>query len=143
LIALAHEIPYVATATIADLRDLEAKVMRAMELHGPRYIHILVTCPLGWGSASADSIKIARLAAETGIFPVFEGEHGDVTSVTKIRRPVAVEAYLKLQRRFAHLFSPERRDDVIARIQARADRNIARFGLLDHPANDDAREAGS
>ena len=130
LIALAHEIPYVATATIADLRDLEAKVEHAMGLHGPRYVHILVTCPLGWGSASADSIKIARLATETGIFPVFEGEHGDVTSVTKIRRRQPVEVYLQLQRRFAHLFSPVRRDDVIARIQARADRNVERFGLL-------------
>jgi pyruvate ferredoxin oxidoreductase beta subunit len=130
LIALAHEIPYVATATIADLRDLEAKVTRAMALDGPRYVHILVTCPLGWGSASHDSIRIARLATETGLFPVFEGEHGDVTDVTKIRRQMPVEAYLERQRRFAHLFAPERRDDVIARIQARADRNIKRFELL-------------
>ncbi len=131
LIALAHEIPYVATATIADLRDLEAKVRHAMSLHGARYIHILVTCPLGWGSASEDSIKVARLATESGIFPVFEGAHGDVTSVTKIRRRVLVDDYLKLQRRYAHLFSPARRDEVIARIQARADRNIERFGLLE------------
>jgi pyruvate ferredoxin oxidoreductase beta subunit len=131
LIALAHEIPYVATATIADLRDLEAKVEHAMSLRGAPYIHILVTCPLGWGTASSDSIRIARLATETGIFPVFEGEHGDVTSVTKIRRCQPVEVYLKPQRRYAHLFSPQRRDDVIARIQARADRNIKRFGLLD------------
>ncbi|HTU98253.1 MAG TPA: thiamine pyrophosphate-dependent enzyme [Solirubrobacteraceae bacterium] len=130
LIALAHEIPYVATATIADLRDLETKVTRAMALHGPRYIHILVTCPLGWGAASHDSIRIARLATESGLFPVFEGEHGDVTDVTKIRHQVPVEAYLERQRRFGHLFAPERRDDVIARIQARADRNIERFGLL-------------
>jgi pyruvate ferredoxin oxidoreductase beta subunit len=133
LIALAHEIPYVATATIADLRDLETKVQRAMSLHGARYVHILVTCPLGWGSASADSIKIARLATETGIFPVFEGEHGEVTSVTQIRRRTPVEDYLKLQRRFAHLFSPVRRDDLIAQIQARADRNIERFGLQGSP----------
>jgi pyruvate ferredoxin oxidoreductase beta subunit len=129
LIAMAHEIPYVATATVADLRDLEYKVERAMEFRGARYIHILVTCPLGWGSASRDSIKIARLAKETGIFPVFEAEAGDVTAVSKIRRRVPVEEYLKLQRRFAHLFKPELRSDVIARIQARADRNIARFGL--------------
>jgi len=47
-IAMAHEIPYVATATVADLRDLEAKVRRAMEFRGARYIHILVPCPLGW-----------------------------------------------------------------------------------------------
>jgi pyruvate ferredoxin oxidoreductase beta subunit len=135
LIALAHDIPYVATATIADLRDLEAKVQRAMTLHGPRYIHLLVTCPLGWGAASKDSIRIARLATETGMFPVFEGGYGDVSAVTKIRRRVPVEDYLGLQRRYAHLFSPERRDDVIARIQARADRNIARFGLLEEPGS--------
>ena len=33
-IAMAHEIPYVATATVADLRDLEAKVAKAMGMHG-------------------------------------------------------------------------------------------------------------
>ena len=131
LIALAHEIPYVATATIADLRDLEAKVEYAMKLHGPRYIHILVPCPLGWGTDSSESVHVARLATESGLFPVFEGEHGDVTAAARIRRRVPVEEYLKLQRRFAHLFSPTRREDVIARIQARADRNIARFGLLE------------
>jgi pyruvate ferredoxin oxidoreductase beta subunit len=131
LIALAHEIPYVATATIADLRDLEAKVQRAMEVRGARYLHLLVTCPLGWGAASKDSIRIARLAVESGLFPLFEGAHGDVTAVTKIRRQVPVEEYLRPQGRYKHLFTPVRRDDVIARLQARADRNIERFGLLD------------
>jgi pyruvate ferredoxin oxidoreductase beta subunit len=133
LIAMAHEIPYVATATIADLRDLEAKVERAMGLHGPRYLHVLVTCPLGWGCGSSESVKIARLATQTGLFPVFEARDGDVTDVTKIRRLVPAEEYLRPQKRFAHLFSPERRDDVIAQVQARADRNIERFGLVDRP----------
>src|SRR4029078_220782 len=55
LIAMAHEIPYVATATVADLRDIEYKVERAMQIHGARYLHILVTCPLGWGCASGAS----------------------------------------------------------------------------------------
>ena len=131
LIAMAHEIPYVATATVADLHDLEAKVERAMEARGARYLHVLVSCPLGWGTASQDSIRIARLAHQTGLFPVFEAEHGDVIAVAKIRRRVPVEEYLRPQRRFAHLFAPTLRTDVIADIQARADRNIARFGLLD------------
>ena len=130
LIAMAHEIPYVATATIADLRDLEYKVEHAMGLHGPRYIHVLVTCPLGWGSDSCNSIGIARLATQTGLFPVFEGERGDVTAVTKIRHRAPVEDYLRPQKRYRHLFEPELRTDVLARIQARADRNIDRFGLL-------------
>src|SRR5512145_955160 len=65
LIAMAHEIPYVATATVAELRDLEAKIERAMEFRGARYVHVFVPCPLGWGSASRDTIRIARLVKET------------------------------------------------------------------------------
>jgi pyruvate ferredoxin oxidoreductase beta subunit len=131
LIAMAHEIPYVATATVAELRDLEAKVEYAMSLRGARYLHVLVPCPLGWGSAASDTIRLARLAKESGLFPVFEAERGDVTSVSKIRRRVPVEEYLRLQRRYAHLFGSSPRPDVIARLQAVADRNIERFGLLD------------
>jgi pyruvate ferredoxin oxidoreductase beta subunit len=131
LIAMAHEIPYVATATVAELRDLEAKVERAMEFRGARYLHVFVPCPLGFGSAASETIKIARLAKETGLFPVFEAEHGEIVKVSKIRRPVRVEEYLRPQRRFAHLFGDPPRTDVIAQVQAMADRNIRRFGLLD------------
>ena len=134
LIALAHEIPYVATATVAELHDLEAKVERAMELEGPRYLHVLVPCPLGWGSEPKDTIRIARLAKETGLFPVFEAEGGEVTRVSPIRRRVPVEEYLRAQRRFAHLFGDPPRADLIARLQEAADRNIRRFGLLDEEA---------
>ena len=132
-IAMAHDIPYVATATVADLFDLESKVERAMTFHGARYLHILVPCPLGWGSVSSDTIRIARLAHETGIFPVYEAEHGEVTSSLPIRRPIPVDEYLRLQRRFAHLFDKEgavRDVETVARLQALADRNIERFGLL-------------
>jgi pyruvate ferredoxin oxidoreductase beta subunit len=131
LIAMAHEIPYVATATVADLRDIEAKVAHAMTLRGARYIHILVTCPLGWGCHSSATVQVARLAKETGLFPVFEAGHGEVTGVTKIRRRHPVEDYLKLQKRYAHLFGPDGHPDVVARVQAIADRNIERFGLVD------------
>jgi len=129
-IAMAHEIPYVATATVADLRDLEYKVDRAMSFHGARYLHVLVPCPLGWGSASHDTIRIARLATETGLFPVFEAERGEVTAVTKIRHQVPVTDYLRRQTRYAHLFGDPPRTDVVDRIQAIADRNIRRYGLL-------------
>ena len=135
---MAHEIPYVATATVAELHDLEAKVTRAMDLHGPRYIHVLVPCPLGWGSQTAETVLIARLAKESGLFPVFEALDGRITAVSHIRRQVPVEEYLRRQRRFAHLFSGEGRPDVIARLQAQAERNIARFQLLGDP--DDARD---
>ncbi|MCB1785663.1 MAG: pyruvate ferredoxin oxidoreductase [Gammaproteobacteria bacterium] len=131
LIAMAHDIPYVATATVANVRDLEAKVTKAMSIRGARYIHVLVPCPLGWGAAPHDTIRLARLAAESGLFPVFEAEHGEITDRYRIRRRVPVEEYLKLQRRFAHLFKPTLRTDVIARLQEMADRNVRRFGLED------------
>ena len=129
-IAMAHEIPYVATATVADLRDLEAKVTKAMSFRGARYIHVLVPCPLGWGSASCDTLKIARLATQSGLFPVFEAEKGEVTSSTPIRKKVDVEEYLKLQVRYAHLFSPARNDAVINHLQEMAEKNIRRYNLM-------------
>ena len=107
---------------------------RAIGLRGARYIHVFVPCPLGWGSASRDTIRLARLVKETGLFPVFEAEHGDLVAVSKIRRRVPVTDYLKLQRRYAHLFGEHARPDVVARLQAAADRNIERFGLLDEGA---------
>ena len=130
LIAMAHRIPYVATASVANLRDLEAKVTYAMQIHGARYIHIFVPCPLGWGSAPEDTILIARLAIECGLFPLFEAHHGKVTSRTSIRRQVPVTEYLKLQKRFAHLFGKSPDLARIARLQAMADQNIEDFGLL-------------
>jgi pyruvate ferredoxin oxidoreductase beta subunit len=129
-IAMAHEIPYVATATVAELHDLEAKVERAMTMRGARYLHVLVPCPLGWGSASSDTIKLARLAQRSGLFPVYEAEHGEVTSALPIRQQVPVEDYLRPQRRYAHLFKDPVRTDLLERIQGIADRNIARYGLL-------------
>ena len=135
LIAMAHYIPYVATASVADLRDLESKVTKATALRGPRYIHIHVPCPLGWGSEPHDTIKIARLAIETGLFPVFEAKHGEITGHRPIRRKLPVEEYLRLQKRFAHLFSPVRDIVRIAAIQAIADANIRKFGLtMEEPA---------
>ena len=129
LIAMAHEIPYVATASVANLRDLEQKVEKAIVIGGARYIHIHVPCPLGWGSSSHDTIKLARLAVETGLFPLFEAEFGEITDRTVIRRKQPVEEYLKPQKRFAHLFRPKRDADRISMIQSLADHNIRRFKL--------------
>jgi pyruvate ferredoxin oxidoreductase beta subunit len=128
-IAMAHEIPYVATATVAELHDLEAKVERAMSLRGARYLHVLVPCPLGWGSDPAKTVNLARLAQRSGLFPVFEAEHGELTSALPIRGRVPVQEYLRPQKRYAHLFGDPPRTDVLAALQAIADRNIVRYGL--------------
>jgi pyruvate ferredoxin oxidoreductase beta subunit len=128
-IAMAHGIGYVATATVAELHDLEAKVHRAMSMRGARYLHVLCPCPLGWGSAPADTVRLARLAQRSGLFPVYEAEHGEVTSVLPIRDRVPVDGYLRAQRRYAHLFGDDPKPEVVAHVQELADRNIARLGL--------------
>jgi pyruvate ferredoxin oxidoreductase beta subunit len=136
LIAMAHMIPYVATASVHDLHDLEYKVTKAMGFRGARYIEIFVPCPLGWGSKPGDTVKISRLAAECGLFPMFEAEHGEITGATKIRRQVPVGEYLKLQRRFAHVFKPDNAHQ-LEQLQAIADRNIKRFDLLSREGEDE------
>ncbi len=130
LIAMAHGIPYVATASVADLRDLEYKVTKAMDFHGARYIHVHVPCPLGWGTPTSDTIKIARMAVECGLFPLVEAEYGELTGRHSLRRPIPVDDYLKAQGRFAHLFSKGRDEARIGQIQAIANRHIERFGLM-------------
>ena len=129
-IAMAHGIPYVATASVADLHDLEAKVANAMGIQGARYIHIHVPCPLGWGSDPAHTIKVARMAVESGLFPLFEAQFGAVVDRTLIRHKVPVERYLELQDRFKHLFKPQANREAIAAIQSIADTNIATYGLI-------------
>ncbi len=130
LIAMAHGIPYVATATVADLKDLEYKVQKAMTFHGARYIQIMVPCPLGWGCASSATITVSRLAAETGFYPIYEAEYGKITSVRKIKQKQPVINFLKLQRRYAHLTGKKADPKVLANDQALCDRNIEQFNLM-------------
>ena len=129
LIAMAHGIPYVATASVHDLHDLERKIVRAMEFRGARYVEVLVPCPLGWGSRPGDTIRLGRLAVECGMFPLIEAMDGELTATTKIRRRQPVSEYLKLQRRFAHVFRPGN-EHQLARLEAIAENNIRRFDLL-------------
>jgi len=138
-IAMAHRVPYVATATVADLRDLEAKVAKAMSLRGARYLHVLVPCPLGWGTPSCDTIHIARLATQSGLFPVFEAADGRITAVTPIRQRADVRDYLRAQGRYRHLFEPQPRTDILEAIEATARRTIVDYGLL--AGTDDTEDA--
>ena len=129
LIAADHGIPYVATATVDDFRDLQRKVKNALSIEGPKYIHILAPCPLGWGHPGELTVKICRLAKDTGLFPIFEIIDGKVTNVKKIPVKVPVEEYLKLQGRFRFLFKKGVPTEDVAVIQKIANQNIERFNL--------------
>jgi pyruvate ferredoxin oxidoreductase beta subunit len=133
-IAVAHGVPYVATTSVGYPFDLDKKVKKALAIRGPKYIQVLVPCPLGWRHDTSLSIQIAKLAVETGLYPLLEYEDGVLTSVRRIGKKRPVEEYLKPQGRFAHLFQKEGAEGEIAKIQALADANIERFGLMEKPA---------
>jgi pyruvate ferredoxin oxidoreductase beta subunit len=113
-IAAAHNISYVATACPSYPIDLVEKVKKAARLTGPAYIHILSVCPTGWRLPPELSIKAGRLAVETGVFPLYEVEHGRYQFTGKIEKLRPVKEYLKLQGRFRHLS-----DEMIDTIQSR------------------------
>ena len=102
-IAAAHNIPYVATACPSYPIDLVQKVKKAAAIEGPAYLHILSVCPTGWRSAPEISIKLGRLAAETGVFPLYEIERGRTHLSIDFPELRPLKEYTKLQGRFRHL----------------------------------------
>ena len=129
-IVAAHGTPYVATASVAYLRDLQKKVKRAMEFHGPRYLQIDTPCPSVWGFLPERTLEIGRMGSDCGLVPIFEMEDGKITGVRRINKKIPVADYLKAQARFRHLFRNARGQAVLTKIQAMADRNIEKYGLL-------------
>ena len=129
-IVAAHGIPYVATASIAYLRDLKKKIKKAMTYHGPRYIQIDTPCPSVWSFASHLTLEIGRLAVNSGLVPLFEKENGEITATRKIKHKIPVTDYLNKQKRYRHLFDSERGQLEVEKIQALADTNIEKYGLL-------------
>ena len=124
-IANAHGIPYVATASSGFPQDLQRKVKKAISIKGPKYIQVHVPCPLGWRHETDLTMQVAKLAVETGLYPLIEYENGIISARRSIT-PKPVEEYLKAQGRFKHLLkNPEE----IKKIQEIADNNIIRYGL--------------
>ncbi len=121
-IAAAHDIPYVATACPSYPFDLMAKVAKGAAIHGPAYVHILSVCPTGWRSATDLTIRIGRLAVETGMFPLYEVENGKYKLSIDLPQLRPVQDYLKLQGRFRHLS-----EATIAEIQNRVNEEYAKL----------------
>jgi pyruvate ferredoxin oxidoreductase beta subunit len=110
----AHDIPYVATACHSYPIDFMNKVKKARKIKGPSFIHCLAVCPTGWRVPSNLCIKMGRLAAETGVFPLYEVENGRYRFTMEFKDLRPVKDYLKIQGRFRHLD-----EDMIEKIQER------------------------
>jgi len=102
-VLVAHRIPYVATASIAYPDDLLRKAKKAKEMKGSRFLHIYASCPTGWRIPSEMSVKIARMAVQTNIFPLYEVEDGLRYTINYKPREYLVREYFRLQGRFRHL----------------------------------------
>ncbi|MFC2027931.1 pyruvate synthase subunit PorB [Chloroflexota bacterium] len=105
-IAVAHGIPYVATASPSYPFDMMEKVKKAAAVEGPAYVHVLSVCDTGWRTPTNMSVTIGKMAVQTGIFPLYEVENGKYKlNVSRELKPV--EEYLKKQGRYRHLSDEE------------------------------------
>lgn len=102
-VLVAHRIPYAATASIAFPEDLMRKAKKAKDMAGSRFLHIFSSCPTGWGMPSEMSVKIARMAVQTTIFPLYEVEDGLRYTINYTPKGYLVNEYFRLQGRFKHL----------------------------------------
>lgn len=128
-IALAHGSPYVATSSAVLPADIRRKVKKAASIEGAKYIQIHCPCVTGWGIDGKDVVRVGTLAIETALYPIVEFERGKLVTVRKVKDRKPVEEYLKLQRRFRHLFTSPEGKKVIAEIQKIADENAKRYGI--------------
>jgi pyruvate/2-oxoacid:ferredoxin oxidoreductase beta subunit len=121
-IMAAHRIPYVATASLAYPLDLLAKVRRAREIQGMRFLHVLSPCPPGWKYPDDRTIEMARVAVQTRVFPLVEVEDGMRWRFTVDHAGDPVAPYVRAQNRFRHVD-----DESLLRIQEDVD---ARWAYL-------------
>lgn len=130
-IVAAHGAPYIATSSAGYPIDISRKVKKAFTFDGPKYLQIHCPCIPGWGIESNLSVKMARLAVNSGLYPIFEMEDGELVRVRKIKPEdrVPVDDYIRGQKRFAHLFKYPGGEEHIKQIQAAADANIEKYGL--------------
>jgi len=126
-IALAHRIPYVATANPYYVLDMDNKFKKALEIKGPKFIHVLSPCTPGWRIPDDKSMEVARLAVQTGVWILYEVENGEFRVTVPVPRRKPVIEYLKIQGRFRHLLKyPEE----IEKIQRMVDEEAERINKL-------------
>jgi len=124
-IMVAHRIPYTATASVGYPEDLRKKLERAKNTKGFKFIHILAPCPTGWKTDPRYTVKLAKLAVQTNIFPLYEiedGLHYKQNMKVKVRRPI--KEYFKYQGRFKHLA-----EDEVSYLQDQIDKNFEILAL--------------
>ena len=123
MIMAAHQVPYVATASIGFPDDFIMKAKKARDMEGGfRYIHVHSPCPTGWRFPEKKTIEMARLAVDCGTWLLYGIEKGEWTLTYKPTRRKPVVEYLSRQGRFSHLTEKE-----IEEIQTNVDRECGKY----------------
>jgi pyruvate ferredoxin oxidoreductase beta subunit len=132
-IMVAHDMPYVATASPYYWKDLITKARKGIEVNGPAFLHVFAPCPRGWRSDPSKSIELSRLAVETCVFPLWEAVNGEyqLSIPSKVialapQKKKPVREYLQVQGRFRHLFTPQN-EKMIDEIQKLTDNKWKRL----------------
>ena len=99
-IAMAHGIPYCASASMSHIQDLRKKTAKAKEIKGPRLLHVLCPCPTGWGINPSKSVETARKAVQSGAWVLYEYENRKIKVNVKIKELIPVQEYVSMQKRF-------------------------------------------
>jgi len=120
-IIAAHGVPYAAQASVSHWKDLTSKAEKAFNTPGPAFLNVFAPCPRGWRIPSSMTVEIAKLAVQTGFWPVYEVEDGVWRQTVKVNNKKPIEEFLKPQGRFKHLFAPGN-EALLAEIQADVDR---------------------
>lgn len=119
---VANKPAYAATVIGSEPLDLARKIEKVRNIRGPKLILALAPCPTGWDYEPQLTGEIGNLAVKTGIWPLKEYVDGRIIHTKIPARRLPVEAYLSKQGRFAHLFAPQRQENIIQGIQHRIDR---------------------
>ncbi|MFH1536805.1 MAG: thiamine pyrophosphate-dependent enzyme [Patescibacteria group bacterium] len=129
-IAMAHRLPYVAVTTCGHISDIEKKVKKALSIKGAKYIQILCGCTPGWNYETNLTVKLGKLAQQSGLYPVFEAENGEVVNTMKVpKKKVPVSKFLEPQKRFRHLFKNTKGRKIVNELQEYANQNIIKYKL--------------
>ncbi len=120
-IAVGHHVPYVAQAVASHWQDLSRKVSAATAVDGPAFLNVLTDCPVGWGHEPRLMPRVLNAAVDCLFWPLYEVVEGRTILNYEPDRPIPVEEWLRLQKRFAHLLQPESRpvlDEIQAQVEA-------------------------
>ncbi len=136
---VAHDIPYVAQASIHNIRDLGDKIYKGLHCGGPAFLNVLVPCHRGWRFPVNQGIAIAKLAVQTNFWPIFEVVDGRYKINYKPKEAKPVEEWLKTQGRFKHLFN-DKNKGIIDEIQRWTDTRWKRLLRREKESEEEAAE---